>query len=189
MDPWKKKLPMQLTILRMILVLPILFCLMTSHAELHFIAALIFIFAGITDYYDGYFARKYNAVTSMGKFMDPIADKILVTSVLTLLIPVGKIDPYMVILISARDTFVGGIRAVAATDNLIIDAKPTGKWKAALQMGAIPALMIGDYISLPQFSVEKIAYFVLWICVALSLKSGLDYYLSYKASRKKLSQL
>lgn len=149
------------------------------------IAAVLFILSSITDYYDGYFARKFNATSNMGKFMDPIADKILVTSILVMLVPSFRIDPLMVIIILARDTFIGGIRSVAAADGIIIDAKPTGKWKTALQMIAIPAVMIDqEAYGIP---FEKIGYWVLWISVILSVTSGCQYYWGYLKSKHALS--
>ena len=113
--------------------------------------------------------------------MDPIADKILVTSILVMLIPTQKIDPLMVIVILARDTFIGGIRSVAAADGIVIDAKPTGKWKTALQMIAIPAVMIDQfYLDIP---FDKIGYWVLWISVVLSVTSGLQYFWAYQKAK------
>lgn len=157
-----------------------------NNLPLNLTAAILFIVTSITDYYDGYFARKYNATSNMGKFMDPIADKILVTSVLVMLVPSDRIDPLMVIIILARDTFIGGIRSVAAADQIIIDAKPTGKWKTALQMIAIPAVMIDQKAFGIPF--EKIGYYVLWISVILSLTSGIQYYLGYLASKRALKR-
>lgn len=148
------------------------------------IAAVLFIVSSITDYYDGYFARKFNATSNMGKFMDPIADKILVTSILVMLVPSDRIDPLMVIIILARDTFISGIRSVAAADGIIIDAKPTGKWKTALQMIAIPAVMIDQTAYGIPF--EKIGYWVLWIAVVLSVTSGCQYYWGYLKSKRAL---
>lgn len=147
-------------------------------------AALLFIVASITDYFDGHYARKYNAVSNMGKFMDPIADKILVTSILVALVPTGRIDPWMVIIILARDTLIGGLRSVAAADQIIIAAKPAGKWKTALQMVAIPAMIIGvDFVGFP---LVKIGFWVLWISVILSITSGLEYGWGYwKAAKAK----
>ncbi len=145
-------------------------------------AALLFMLASITDYYDGYFARKFQAVSTMGKFMDPIADKILVTSILVMLATLQKIDPVMVILILARDNFIGGLRSAAAADQIIIDAKPTGKWKTALQMVAIPAVIIDQrFMGVP---FEKVGYWFLWISVILSLTSGLQYFWGYLSARK-----
>lgn len=148
----------------------------------NFISAFLFIFASISDYYDGYFARKYNAVSNMGKFMDPIADKILVTSILAMLIPLDKIDPYMVIVILARDTLIGGLRQVAAADQIIIAAQASGKWKTALQMVAIPAVIIGEKSWGIPF--DKIGYWVLWVSTILSVTSGLQYVMGYLKSAK-----
>ncbi|GIL18358.1 MAG: CDP-diacylglycerol--glycerol-3-phosphate 3-phosphatidyltransferase [Oligoflexia bacterium] len=145
-------------------------------------AAACFLLASITDYFDGYYARKFNAISNMGKFMDPIADKILVTSILVMLVTQVKIDPFMVIVILARDTFISGIRSVAAADGIIIAAKPAGKWKTALQMVAIPAVMIDEkWIGIP---FDKIGYWVLWVSVVLSVTSGIEYYYGYLKSRK-----
>lgn len=178
---WQQKLPMQITWFRIWIVPVIVGLMIPNEVPYNIAAALLFIIASITDYYDGYFARKYNAVSTMGKLMDPIADKILVTSILVLMATSGKIDPYMVIVILARDTFIGGIRSVAAADNVIIDAKPTGKWKTALQMVAIPAVMIGEAIWKIPF--DKIGHVVLWVSVILSIVSGVQYYLAYLKSR------
>jgi CDP-diacylglycerol--glycerol-3-phosphate 3-phosphatidyltransferase len=146
------------------------------------VAAGLFILASITDYFDGYYARKFNAVTNYGKFMDPIADKILVTSLLVMLLFRDRIDPYAVIILVARDNFIGGIRSVAAADQVIIDAKPAGKWKAALQMCAIPALILGVVEWFPY--LYEFAYSVTWLSVFLSITSAIDYYRAYLLGRK-----
>lgn len=170
-----------------IYMVPVIVALLyPNDLALNITAALLFIVGSITDYYDGYFARKFNATSNMGKFMDPIADKILVTSVLVMLVPSDRIDPLMVIIILARDTFIGGIRSVAAADQIIIDAKATGKWKTALQMVAIPAVMIDQKVFGIPF--EKIGYWVLWISVILSVTSGFQYYWGYLKSKKALKQ-
>ncbi len=157
----------------------ILACLWPRDLFWSVIAAVLFILASITDYYDGYFARKYDAVSNVGKFMDPVSDKILVTSVLTAMIPMGTVDPYMVIILTIRDTLIGGLRAVAATDQIVIAAKTGGKWKTGLQMVAIPATMlIGLPPSLSFISV--IGYWTLWISVILSVYSGYQYLVAYK---------
>lgn len=177
MTNWKLKLPMWITLSRIALVPFVLVGMHLHDISFRLAAAFIFILASISDYFDGYFARKYNAVSNMGKFMDPIADKILVTSVLVALVPTNLIDPWMVIIILARDTFIGGLRSVAAADQIIIAAKPAGKWKTALQMVAIPAMIIGeDFAGIP---VLKIGFWVLWLSVILSLTSGFEYLLGY----------
>jgi CDP-diacylglycerol--glycerol-3-phosphate 3-phosphatidyltransferase len=181
---WKMRLPTQITWFRIWMVPIIVAFLWPNELRWNVVAAILFILSSISDYYDGYFARKFNATSTMGKFLDPIADKILVTSILVMLIPTHKIDPMMVIVILARDTFIGGIRSIAAADGIIIDAKPTGKWKTALQMVAIPAVMIGDLIAGIPF--DRIGYWVLWISVVLSVTSGFQYYFGYMKARKKI---
>ncbi|MCX7978805.1 MAG: CDP-diacylglycerol--glycerol-3-phosphate 3-phosphatidyltransferase [Bdellovibrionaceae bacterium] len=181
---WQKRLPMQLTYARMALTAPILLCLWVGGTLCNALAAALFLLASITDYYDGYFARKYSAISNLGKFMDPIADKILVTSVLTWMISTDQVDPWMVILLTLRDTFVGGIRSVAAADGVVIAARSAGKWKTGVQMGAIPALMLYDEpVSWTHLSWGLLAYALLWLSVILSLGSGVQYYLAYTRSR------
>ena len=176
---------MLITTARILITVPIIILLYPDRVGLNVWAALFFILASVSDYYDGYFARKYNAISNLGKFMDPIADKILVTSVLVMLIPSKRIDPIMVIIILCRDTLIGGIRSVAAADQIVIAAKAVGKWKTALQMVAIPAVMIGDvFMGIP---FDKIGYYALWISVILSVTSGLDYFLGYLKSRKSVA--
>ncbi len=176
------KLPLYLTGARVLLVLPtaLFFYIDTDWGRA--LAAVCFIVASITDYYDGYYARKLNAVTNLGKFFDPVADKILVSSLLILLMMRLKVDPVMVILFVTRDTIVGGVRAAAAADGLVIDAQSTGKWKAALQMIAIPMLLLNDLH--PMFPNTKLGYGLLWLSVILSLQSGYNYCAAYFRSAR-----
>ncbi len=180
------KLPLYLTLSRIVLVVPTALFLYLDSDLGRCLSALTFIVASITDYYDGYYARKLNAVSNLGKFLDPVADKILVTSVLILLLQRNIVDPWMIILFIARDTIIGGVRAAAAADGVVIDAQSTGKWKAALQMIAIPLLLLNDLH--PSFPNKQIGYGLLWLSVLLSLKSGYDYcdayFISLKNSKK-----
>lgn len=180
---WKMRLPMWITVSRMAMVPFVLLCMLPNSFWWNVAAASLFMLASITDYYDGYFARKYNAVSNMGKFMDPVADKILVSSILVMMAYYQKIDPWMVVVILGRDNFISGVRAVAATDGVVIAAKSAGKWKTALQMGAIPGLLIGEIPGYLPY-LDKIAYGILWISVLLSISSGVEYYLAYEKSRK-----
>ncbi|MEK6628207.1 MAG: CDP-diacylglycerol--glycerol-3-phosphate 3-phosphatidyltransferase [Bdellovibrionota bacterium] len=171
------KLPLYLTLSRIVLVAPTAVFLYWDTDLGRVLAAFCFMVASITDYYDGYYARKLNAVSNLGKFLDPVADKILVSSVLILLMQKNLVDPWMIILFVARDTIIGGVRAAAAANNIVIDAQTTGKWKAALQMIAIPMLLLNDLH--PNFSNNRLGYGLLWLSVLLSLKSGFDYCRSY----------
>jgi CDP-diacylglycerol--glycerol-3-phosphate 3-phosphatidyltransferase len=180
-----KKLPMCLTLSRILVLPPILICIYLNSLTGNIAAAILFILASITDYLDGRLARKYNAVTTMGKFMDPIADKILVSGVLIMFVARGQVDPIMVIIILCRDIFIDGMRAVAAVDQIIIAAKPLGKWKAALQMIAIPEILLD--ITIASVSLAIIGYWTLWVSVLLSIVSAGDYFYGYLRAKGKTS--
>ena len=180
-----KNIPLSLTLFRIFLTIPIAVGLSFQNENLNWLCVVLFYIASITDYYDGYYARKLNAVTNLGKFLDPVADKILVTSVLVVLVFLQKVDIWMVILFISRDTLIGGIRAAASADQIIIDAQTTGKWKAALQMISIPLLMVNDLHL--YFPSQKIGYGLLWFSVGLSMLSGYQYIQLYFDSKNKLS--
>jgi CDP-diacylglycerol--glycerol-3-phosphate 3-phosphatidyltransferase len=179
---WKKRLPMQLTWGRMAICPLIVATIQIDLPWTHWLAATLFVIASVTDWLDGWAARKFEAQSNMGKFMDPIADKILVASALMMMVPSGRVGPILVLLLLARDILIGGIRAVAAADNLIIDAKPTGKWKTALQMVAIPAILIpSPFLGVP---IYEAGLTLLWVSVGLSLISGAQYIHLYYRERK-----
>jgi CDP-diacylglycerol--glycerol-3-phosphate 3-phosphatidyltransferase len=179
---WKRKLPMALTWARMA-VCPLFIPLIAADRGIYnWIAAALFIAASITDWADGHFARKYGMISNMGKFMDPIADKILVATVLIMMIPAGRVGPILVLLLLCRDILIGGIRSVAAADRVIIDAKAAGKWKTGMQMVAIPALLVGrPLMGVPLYEIGAV---LLWISVILSLFSGYQYVRIYMENRK-----
>ncbi|NJL25303.1 MAG: CDP-diacylglycerol--glycerol-3-phosphate 3-phosphatidyltransferase [Calothrix sp. SM1_5_4] len=179
---WKNNLPMILTYSRAAVAPAIPAILMSGFAAAGWVAAVLFILASLTDWLDGFFARRYKVESNMGKFMDPIADKILVLGAIVMLLAMGRVDPFMVFLLLARDIFIGGIRSVAAANNLIIAAKPFGKWKTAFQMVAIPCLLI--YEPVFHIPLADIGYFGLWVSVGFSLISGAEYTLGYYRGRK-----
>jgi CDP-diacylglycerol--glycerol-3-phosphate 3-phosphatidyltransferase len=178
----KQQIPTAISLSRVLLVPVIVFFLWPNEFQSNLIAAILFALGSITDYYDGFYARKFNAVSTLGKFIDPIADKILVTSTLICLIPSDRINPLMVILILTRDNLITGLRSVAAADGLVIAAKPAGKWKTALQMVAIPIVILGD----PFHTYGQIA---LWISVVLTWTSAWDYWVDFqKANSSKIKK-
>lgn len=181
---WKKQLPMWLTYVRVAAAPFILAILMSGWSWAGWAAAILFILASLTDWLDGYLARKYQVESNMGRFMDPIADKILVLGAILMLLAMGRVDPVMVFLFLARDIFIGGIRSVAAANNMIIAAKPFGKWKTAFQMTAIPMLLIYD--PLFKLPIADIGYYGLWVSVALSLISGAEYTWGYYRNASKM---
>lgn len=174
---FKKHFPNFLTYSRMAIVPVIVWLIYLDTLQSGIIACALFIIASITDYYDGYFARKWKIVSNMGKFMDPVADKVLVSSTLIMLIPTGRLTTVMVIILVARDSIIDGLRSVAATQNVIISAAKMGKWKTATQMVAIPCILL----NYPLFGIPfyHIGYWTLWVSVALSVVSGYQYVRDY----------
>jgi len=173
----KKHVPNILTYTRILFVPIILWMIFVNTSQSGMIACGLFILASITDYYDGYFARKWNIISSMGKFMDPVADKVLVSSTLIMLIPTGRLSPLMVIILVARDSIIDGLRSAAAANNVVISAAKMGKWKTATQMVAIPCILFYEPIfNLP---IYQIGYWTLWVSVALSVISGFKYISDY----------
>lgn len=183
---FKKKLPMAATSVRF-LVSPFIFAaLLADTTSGPWIATGLFIVGSLTDWLDGYWARKFNAESNLGKFMDPIADKILVLSALIVLLHEHRIDPITPALLLARDIFIGGLRAVAAADGVVIAAKPTGKWKTGLQMVAIPCLFLDLQIS--GVDLHSVGLWGLWVSVGLSLISGFEYSFGYFRGVKQAEQ-
>lgn len=174
---WKKHLPMAATYSRILLSIVIVALLFSQFKMVGWISAILFCLASLTDWLDGYWARKFNAESVMGKFMDPIADKLLVLPVLIMLLQLHRVDPFMVILLASRDIYIGGLRSVAAANQIIIAAKPFGKWKTGFQMVAIPMLLI--YEPLWGLPLPEIGIAGLWISVVLSILSGAQYTWGY----------
>lgn len=177
-SPW----PMIATLFRIVIVPLIIIIMLFKWPYWNWISAILFIIASITDWLDGYLARKLKSVSVMGKLLDPIADKVLVSSVLIMLIPLERIEALAVLILINRDVLIGGVRSMAASSGLIIDAGSLGKWKTAIQMVAIPVLIIGD--SLFGIPMESIGYWGIWLSVALSLISGFQYVMGFMRNYK-----
>ena len=170
-------LPNTISILR-IGVIPILFALLASPgATMSLIIAVLFIAAALTDLLDGYIARKYQIVTTMGKFLDPIADKLIVNTAMILLIPIGRIPAWIVAIIIIRDFAVDGIRNIASSEGMIIDASPLGKRKTLCQIFAVSALMI--HYPFIGADAHMVGMAILYIALVLTVASGLDYFLKF----------
>ncbi|WP_100373139.1 CDP-diacylglycerol--glycerol-3-phosphate 3-phosphatidyltransferase [Bacillus sp. FJAT-45037] len=141
----------------------------------HFIAALLFIFAASTDWLDGYYARKLNLVTNFGKFLDPLADKLLITAALIGLVELQLLPAWIAIVIISREFAVTGIRLVAAADGQVIAASNLGKWKTVWQIIGISALML---YNLPFEALSiPFAMISIWIATILTILSGVDYFI------------
>ncbi|AYV66081.1 MULTISPECIES: CDP-diacylglycerol--glycerol-3-phosphate 3-phosphatidyltransferase [Niallia] len=144
----------------------------------HFIGALIFILASTTDWIDGHFARKYNLVTDLGKFLDPLADKLLVSSALIVLVGLQMAPAWITIVIISREFAVTGLRLILAGGGEVVAANMLGKIKTWAQIVAISALllhnMIFELISLP-FDI-----LALWVALIFTIWSGWDYFAKNK---------
>lgn len=170
--------PNRLTLLRMIAVPAVVYFLSWKTQNGDIIACVLFSLAAFTDWLDGYVARAYKAVTIYGKLMDPLADKFLVVSTLIMLQNLGRIHPYMVMVLICREMGITSLRALASAEGVIIAAGSGGKWKAALQMVAIPFLIVK--VTLFGFlDCDLIGTVLIYISLALSLTSASAYVVDF----------
>ena len=165
-------LPNKLTVMRVILIpffVAALLYVNGSSQTMRIVANVIFIVASLTDLFDGKIARKYNLVTNFGKFMDPLADKLLVCSALICLIQLGQLPAWVVIIIISREFIISGFRLVAADNGIVIAASYWGKFKTTFQMIAV-ILMI---FNIP--ALATVTMIMLVIAVVLTVISLVDY--------------
>ncbi|MCI9374199.1 MAG: CDP-diacylglycerol--glycerol-3-phosphate 3-phosphatidyltransferase [Lachnospiraceae bacterium] len=168
-------LPNKLTMFRVILIpFFVLFMLVDITTVDKWIALAIFIVASLTDLLDGKIARKYNLVTNFGKFMDPLADKLLVCSALICLVELAKLPAWMVIVIIAREFIISGFRLIASDNGVVIAASYWGKFKTTFQMVMI-CLLIADIAA-----IGIITNVIVWIALILTVVSLIDYLVKNK---------
>lgn len=170
-------LPNKLTVLRIIMVPFFVFFMLTDVGDPanKWIALALFCVASLTDLLDGKIARKYNLVTNFGKFMDPLADKLLVCSAMICMIELGKLPAWIVIVIIAREFIISGFRLVASDNGIVIAASYWGKFKTVFQMAMIIVLImdLGGVFDL-------IGTVLIWIALALTIISLVDYIVKNK---------
>ncbi len=142
-------------------------------------AAIVFVVAAVTDLLDGYVARKTGQITKLGRLLDPIADKLLVLSALILLVQVDRVSALIAILIIAREVAVTGIRAIAATEGLIMSAEVTGKYKMALQVIAIVLLVLEGTVLEAIGNLHLAGIVTLYLSLLLGYVSGAQYVWSF----------
>ena len=165
-------LPNKLTLLRVLMIPFFVVCLLWEGGQnqtLRYVSAAIFIVASLTDMLDGKIARKYGLVTNFGKFMDPLADKLLVCSALICLIELGQLPAWMVIVIISREFIISGFRLIASDNGVVIAASYWGKFKTTFQMIAVILLI---------FNLEALrlmADICVWVALALTVISLADY--------------
>jgi CDP-diacylglycerol---glycerol-3-phosphate 3-phosphatidyltransferase len=155
----------KITILRIILVPVFLFFILVKIKYGVYIATAVFIIAALTDTLDGYIARSRNQITKFGKFLDPLADKLIVTAALISLVELKQLSTWVVMIIVAREFMITALRAVAATEGIVIAASKWGKAKTVIQIIAIAAALI----ELPYNEI------LIFAAVAVTIMSGVDY--------------
>lgn len=176
-------IPNILTLLR-IAAIPLLVILLFSPSrDSGFWAAALFSAASFTDWLDGYLARRMGIETVFGKFLDPIADKLIVMAALIMILPFDRVPAWMVLVILSREIIITGLRGIASTEGIVIQASDLGKFKTIFQLVAIIGLLLHyDYhwffgIDHPLLTVNmhNVGIFYLWIATVITIWSGVDY--------------
>ncbi len=176
-------LPNLLTLTRVAAVPVVVVLLLSDSRSSGMWAAAIFGIAAVTDFVDGWLARKWGVVTVLGKFLDPLADKLIVMAALIMLIPLDRVPAWAVFVILAREMVVTGLRSIASSEGIVIGASELGKYKTIYQMIAIPGLMLhydfywlfGLEWNVFQVNMHNFGIFFFYIAFALTLWSGIDY--------------
>ncbi len=176
-------LPNLLTLARVAAVPVVVILLLSDSRASSMWAAAIFGLAAVTDFIDGWLARKWGVVTVLGKFLDPLADKLIVMAALIMLIPLDRVPAWAVFVILAREMIVTGLRSIASSEGIVIDASDLGKYKTIYQMIAIPGLMLHyDYYwffglewGVFHVNMHNFGIFFFAIAFVLTLWSGIDY--------------
>lgn len=176
----RSSLPNILTAYRFAVAPLLLFCLYPgASTTVSLVAFALFLSAALTDLADGYLARKYQAETVLGKLMDPLADKVLVTVALVMLIPLGRIPAWVTFLILAREMIITGLRALAAASGLVIAASSLGKLKSIVQLTALCVLLFPLGV-LPIPYLHQLGQILLYVALALTIWSGIDYFYRFQ---------
>jgi CDP-diacylglycerol--glycerol-3-phosphate 3-phosphatidyltransferase len=176
-------LPNLLTLARIAAIPGVVILLLYDTRTTSFIAAAVFGAAAITDWLDGWLARKWQVVTVLGKFLDPLADKLIVMAALIMLIPHGRVPAWAVFLILAREMVVTGLRSIASSEGIVISASDLGKYKTIFQMTAIPGLLLHyDYYwlfglrwELFHVDMHNFGIFYFYVAFFMTMWSGGDY--------------
>ena len=187
-------LPNILTFFRIILIPVVCVFIWLGDPLSSFVSVVLFALAGATDWFDGYLARKRNLVSLTGKFLDPLADKLLVMASLIMLVPLGRISATIVIIILAREFTIMGLRSVAAGEGIIMAAGEGGKFKTAFQMTGLIGLLI-HYIYVVDFgfvavklNFHVIGFWLIVLSVVFSLFSAYQYFAAFLRGVDKLQK-
>ncbi len=171
-------LPNTLTGFRIICIPLVMFLIGRSDQPLPaFWAAFFFSLASITDLLDGFLARRNRCVTALGKLLDPLADKLLISAALIMLIPQGRVEGWMAFLIIGREIAVTGLRGIGVTGGVVIDASGLGKAKTILQISALVCLLL-HFVHLG-INFHELGKVLLWVALILTVWSGVDYFVRF----------
>lgn len=176
-------LPNILTMTRIAAIPLLAILLMSPSRPAGFWAAAVFSLASVTDWLDGYLARRMGIVTIFGKFLDPIADKLIVMAALIMILPFGRVPAWMVLVILGREIIITGLRGIASSEGIVIQASNLGKFKTIFQLVAIIGLLLhydynwlfGIEHQLVHVNMHNVGMFFLWIATLLTVWSGVDY--------------
>lgn len=168
-------LPNALTVFRIFLVPFLVVVLLTKFQGREYVGLAIFLIASITDYFDGFVARRQKKVTKLGMLLDPIADKLLMSAAFISLVELGLAPAWMIVVIIGREFAVTGLRSIAAQQGVTIAASPLGKWKMISQVVAISILILGHELG----EFIKLGEVALWIVVLTAIGSMVDYFVKF----------
>ena len=175
--------PNLLTLGRIAVIVIIVLVLQDEGHAAGALAAVFFFVACLTDYFDGQLARKYSLTTTLGKFLDPLADKLLVMAILVMLVGMSReprVPSWLVVIVVGREIAVTGLRAIASGEGIILPAEELGKYKTIFQMFAVEALLLHYRYPIPatELAVDFHAagMLFLWIALVLAVWSGVDYH-------------
>jgi len=167
-------LPNGLTVIR-VLAIPVILLLLFSTGRMYqVLTAILFLLVAVTDTLDGYMARRRGMVTTLGKFLDPLADKLLLVTALIALIPARGIPFWMVIIVVGREIAVTGLRGIAVSQGIVISASSLGKYKTVFEVASIFFLILnGDYVGI---GFHSVGMGLLWVALIFAVYSSIDYF-------------
>ncbi|HET6466652.1 MAG TPA: CDP-diacylglycerol--glycerol-3-phosphate 3-phosphatidyltransferase [Nitrospiria bacterium] len=170
-------LPNLITLLRIFLIPVFILVFLTPTGPRSLAAAIIFFVASLTDLMDGYLARRWEQITKLGKFLDPIADKFLVLTALIMLVDFHRVSSWIAIVIIGRELAVTGLRAIASSSGIVIAADEAGKYKMVIQTISIGLLILE--FKFGHFDFHVWGTFLLWISMILAILSGVQYFVKF----------
>jgi CDP-diacylglycerol--glycerol-3-phosphate 3-phosphatidyltransferase len=173
--------PNLMTLGRIALIPLLLWLLYYENRRNSFIAAMVYAICALSDWFDGWLARISNKVTTLGKFLDPLADKVIVLSALVMLVRLGRVAVWVVVVIVAREFLISGLRTIAATEGLVISASQGGKWKTSLQLCGIICLMLHYHFAIDYLvgtlvtDFQSVGTWLLYLSLIPGIASAIDY--------------